>query len=157
MLSSLSLLRERIVMTTKQASPGVYGILRLQNRKLYIGSSENVERRIAEHQTQLRGNRHIQLPRLQHDWNEFGESAFAFIRFLCPPSQRYVYEQHLIETLQTLEHQQGYNKMYGGKWGVEASIRNTETKLVRSGRFRRLPDVEAESPMNPSYIATHIR
>ena len=157
MLLSLSLLRERNIMTTKQATPGVYGILCLHNRKLYIGSSENVERRIAEHQTQLRRNQHIQLPRLQHDWNEFGESAFAFIRFRCLSSQRDVYEQHLIETLQTLEHQQGYNKMLGCKWGVEASIRNTEEKLVRSGRFRRLQNIEAESPMTPSYIATQIR
>ncbi|MBU1691139.1 MAG: GIY-YIG nuclease family protein [Gammaproteobacteria bacterium] len=144
-------------MTTKHSSPGVYGILCLHNRKLYIGSSENVERRIAEHQTQLRGKRHIQLPRLQHDWNKFGESAFAFIQFRCLPFQRDAYEQHLIETLQTLEHQLGYNKMLGCKWGVEASIRNTEAKLVRSGRFRRLPHVEVESPMTPSYIATQIR
>lgn len=141
-------------MTVKHASPGVYGIQCLQNRKLYIGSSDNVERRIAEHRTQLRGNRHIQLPRLQYDWNEFGESSFAFVQFLCLPYERKLYEQHLIETMQTLEHQQGYNKMYGDKWGVEASIRNSEAKLVRSRKFQRLPNVAVESPMRPSYIAT---
>lgn len=37
----------------KKLTPGVYGVLRLCNRKSYIGSSENVERRIAEHRAQL--------------------------------------------------------------------------------------------------------
>lgn len=44
--------------------------------------------------------------------------------------------------------------MVGGKWGIEARIRNTETKLVRYGQFKRLPGVPAESPMTKNYIDT---
>lgn len=135
-------------------TPGVYGILCLCNRKFYIGASDNIERRIAEHRSQLRGNRHAQLPRLQIDWNEFGEASFSFVRFSCPPDECARYEGYLIESLQTLEHEHGYNKMRGGVWGLEASIRNTEAKLIRARRFQRLPSVPAETPMSARYIAT---
>lgn len=138
----------------KQPTPGVYGILCLCNRKFYIGTSENIEKRIAEHRAQLRGNRHAQLPKLQHDWNEFGEASFSFVRFSCPSEECTWYEGYLIESLQTLEHEHGYNKMKGRNWGIEASIRNTEAKLIRARRFQRLPSVPAETPMSANYIAT---
>lgn len=143
-------------MAKAKGFPGVYGILCLQNRKWYIGSSENVPRRIAEHRNQLRRNDHYQLPRLQVDWNTYGEAAFTFVVFDHGSGLIWQHEYHLIEALKTLEHQQGYNKMLGGQWGIEARIRNTEAKLVRYGHFKRLPGIPAESPMTSAYIETMV-
>jgi group I intron endonuclease len=140
------------------AAPGVYGIFCLRNRKMYIGSSGNVIKRINEHRSQLRRGRHIQLPRMQNDWNRFGEGAFAFCQFICPPQQRKEdYEIYLIEAFETLEHQRGYNVMVGGECGIEASIRSTETKLKRSGKFYFLPGIHPHTPMLTIYINTFNR
>lgn len=134
---------------------GVYGILCLANRKYYIGSGQ-ANSRISSHLSKLRSNQHRDLPRLQDDWNLYGEDQFVVVRFSCPPDQIRQHEVFLITQLQTLEHQQGYNKMIGSKWGIEASIRDTEKKLIRSRMFRWLPHIEIapETPMNAIYIAT---
>ncbi len=145
-------------MTTRNSTPGVYGILCLHNRKFYIGSSGNVGKRLDEHRAQLRRNQHRQLPRLQNDWNKFGENGFALFPLPVPPKLRKEeYEHQLIDTLQTLEHQNGYNRMLGNRWGIEASIRNTEVKLKKSGKFRFLPGVDPEMPMLLIYIKTFKR
>jgi len=145
-------------MTTNHPISGVYGILCLHNRKFYIGSSGNVYKRMEGHRSQLRGNQHRQLPRLQKDWNRFGESGFTMFPLPVPPKLRMEeYERHLIETLHTLEHEQGYNRMVGNKWGIEASIRNTEVKFVKSGKFRFLPGIDPETPMLLIYIQTFKR
>src|ERR1035437_9152762 len=91
----------------KRVTPGAYGILCLQNRKFYIGSSGDIEIRIADHLAKLRTNRLTDLPRLQNDWNRFGESAFTIARFPCAPQHRKHLEQQLIASLQTLEYQRG--------------------------------------------------
>ncbi len=140
----------------REKKPGVYGILCLENQKWYIGSSEDVHRRIAEHRNQLRRNEHYQLPRLQADWNIYGQNAFSFVNFDHESKSIRQLENELIEQLETLEHQRGYNKMLGGQWGIEARIRNVEAKLVRYGHFKRLPSIPAESPMTESYITTMV-
>lgn len=145
-------------MTDRNAAPGVYGILCLHNRKFYIGSSGNVRQRLDAHRSQLRGNQHRQLPRLQKDWNKFGESGFAMFPLSVPPRfRKEEYERYLIETLHTLEHEQGYNRMIGDRWGIEASIRNTEIKFAKSGKFRFLAGVDPETPMLMIYIQTFKR
>lgn len=137
----------------KPSKLGVYGILCLANRKYYIGAGQ-ADSRISSHLSKLRANQHRDLPRLQADWNRYGENQFVIVRFPCPSDQIGQHEAFLIENLETLEHQQGYNKMVGGRWGIEARIRNTETKLVRYGQFKRLPGIPAETPMCPTYIDT---
>lgn len=144
-------------MKKETTSAGVYAVLCLVNRKFYIGSSSDVMRRIREHRAQLRRGDHFSLPRLQEDWNQYGEASFAFMQFVCPNEEIGQYENQLIAMLGTLEHQQGYNKMLGGRWGPEASIRDTENKLARSGLFARLPGVKAETPMSAIYIHTFKR
>lgn len=145
-------------MTTNNPISGVYGILCLHNRKFYIGSSGNVYKRMEEHRSQLRRNKYSQSPRLQKDWNRFGENGFAMFPMLITPKHHMKeYERHFIETLHTLEHEQGYNRMVGDKWGIEASIRNTEVKFVKSGKFRFLPGIDPETPMLLIYIQTFKR
>ncbi|WP_227815116.1 GIY-YIG nuclease family protein [Nitrogeniibacter aestuarii] len=140
-------------MSKKTENPGVYGLLCVPVMKYYIGASENPSIRINSHMSQLRADQHP-LRRLQRDWNKYGEAAFVVASFPCPAEQIWSHESFLIDAMKTLEHQRGYNKMKGKHWGDEARIRNTETKLVRSGKFVRLSGVPAETPMLPIYIDT---
>jgi len=62
-----------------------------------------------EHVALLNGNRHVKFPRLQHDWNEYGERSFGFLHTPCPSSHRESVQRALVETLQVLEQLEGYN------------------------------------------------
>lgn len=56
---------------------GIYKIENVVNNKIYIGRSKNIDRRIKQHKTELRqqkhGNRY-----LQNSWNKHGEGSFLF-------------------------------------------------------------------------------
>lgn len=49
--------------------PGVYIILNLDNKKVYIGSTRNIKRRLIEHEISLRGNKHNNTE-MQLDYNK---------------------------------------------------------------------------------------
>jgi len=38
---------------------GIYKITNLKNGKVYIGSSKNIKRRLIEHKSRLKNNKHI--------------------------------------------------------------------------------------------------
>jgi len=57
---------------------GIYMIENIINRKMYIGSSENITRRKNNHFSALRRNKHDN-PLLQRSWNKYGTEAFKFI------------------------------------------------------------------------------
>lgn len=146
---------------TKNAKPvsGVYAIRCLANGKIYVGSSADLNKRIGEHKARLRAGDHFHLPRLQQDWVAFGAGAFVFYEQPVKGSvaTRRRFERMLILAWDALEHLNGYNKMVGGRWGPEASIRNTEDKLVRYRKFCRLPSSEREKPMVRDYVSTFVR
>ena len=56
---------------------GIYVIICKINKKMYIGSSMNLDKRIKRHKSDLKGNRHDN-KYLQNDWNLFGEDCFEF-------------------------------------------------------------------------------
>jgi hypothetical protein len=145
----------------KKAAPvsGVYAIRCLVNGKIYVGSAADLVGRIGEHKAQLRRGDHFMLPRLQQDWCAYGEEAFVFYEqpVAGGKSERRRFERALILAWESLEHLKGYNKMVGDSWGPEASIRNTEDKLVHYRKFTRLPDCEREAPMAYGYVTTFAR
>lgn len=98
-------------MKKKPATPGVCGLICTKNREFFIDSSEDIETCLAEHVALLNGNQHVQFPRLQHDWDYYGERSFAFLRSPCPSSQRESLKKLLIATLQALEQLPGYNQI----------------------------------------------
>jgi len=49
--------------------PGVYIILNLDNKKVYIGSTRNIKRRLIEHEISLRGNKHNSIE-MQLEYNK---------------------------------------------------------------------------------------
>jgi len=61
--------------------PGVYMIMCLVNKKVYIGSSRDTHTRLMNHKSALRSNRHIIL-NLQNDYNLYGHDMFVFISSL---------------------------------------------------------------------------
>jgi group I intron endonuclease len=62
---------------------GIYKIVNTVNGKAYVGQSQNIKKRIAEHFRLLRANKHSN-QRLQHAFNKYGEEAFqAFTEVIC--------------------------------------------------------------------------
>lgn len=58
--------------------PGIYKILNRVTGDFYIGSSMNCYKRMYQHQTLLRNNKHHS-PHLQHSWNKYGHLEFEYI------------------------------------------------------------------------------
>lgn len=56
---------------------GIYGIICIQNNKIYIGSALNILRRINVHKGQLKQNKHYN-KKLQNAWNKYGNKTFYF-------------------------------------------------------------------------------
>lgn len=54
---------------------GIYCFYCIENKKLYIGSSECLKHRISQHKSMLRGNYHNN-NYLQNAWNKYGENSF---------------------------------------------------------------------------------
>ena len=56
---------------------GIYQIKNIENDKIYIGSSTNIECRWADHKKGLNGNYHKN-KHLQNSWDKYGKDAFEF-------------------------------------------------------------------------------
>lgn len=88
---------------------GIYQIRNDSSRKIYIGSSCNIGRRIARHQYKLRRgihpNRH-----LQNSWARHGEAVFAVSVLEEVPVQKLIErEQWHIDNSCCLDRRYGYN------------------------------------------------
>ncbi len=59
------------------ATSGIYRIVCLANKRIYIGSSGNLRKRWKGHFALLRGDKHSN-PSLQRAWNKYGEVSFIF-------------------------------------------------------------------------------
>ena len=56
---------------------GIYSIKNVKNNKVYIGSSNNIEKRIKDHFRNLKNNRHSN-QYLQNAYNKYGNESFIF-------------------------------------------------------------------------------
>jgi len=79
---------------------GIYQIKNIESDKIYIGSSNNVERRFREHKKCLRGNRHRNTY-LQNAWNKHGEDVFEFsvVYTVNAEEELYPHEQWCLDVL----------------------------------------------------------
>ena len=96
--------------------PGVYIILNLDNGKVYIGSARNMQKRLSEHEVNIRHNRHI-VKELQDDYNN-GNFFIAYpitavgtypSNYLLDENLRH-YEYQAIKTFKSTDPEKGYNK-----------------------------------------------
>jgi hypothetical protein len=63
---------------------GIYEIVHRRSGRTYIGSSDNIERRLKAHRSMLRRGIHDNI-RLQRTWNRDGAECFIFrVRERCP-------------------------------------------------------------------------
>lgn len=56
---------------------GIYSIKNVKNNKIYIGSSNNIEKRIKDHFRNLKNNKHSN-QYLQNAYNKYGNESFIF-------------------------------------------------------------------------------
>lgn len=59
------------------ATSGIYKIICIANKKIYVGSAINLRKRKRDHWYYLRQNKHHN-PILQNAWNKYGEQVFTF-------------------------------------------------------------------------------
>ena len=78
---------------------GIYAIQHEGSGKAYVGSSQDIPKRIAEHLQRLRNNQHHSAV-LQNHWNKYGADAFGVL-FLehCIPEELLNVEQIFIDCM----------------------------------------------------------
>lgn len=78
---------------------GIYAIYNKINGKLYIGSSSELTKRLRQHLSNLKANRHTN-KHLQRAYNKYGGENFEMqILAKVPENEILYYEQNLIDTL----------------------------------------------------------
>lgn len=89
---------------------GIYKITCYNNDKFYIGSSTNINRRLKEHVGLLRNNKHSN-PRLQKDWNKYGEKNFKYeiIETIHDTSKLLIKEKWWLDNTKCYERKIGFN------------------------------------------------
>lgn len=97
---------------------GIYCIMNKLNNKVYIGSSKNVGRRLREHKTLLRTNRHHSSP-LQYSWNHYGEAMFVFfVLEVCEEDKLIDREKFWVQEKGSLDRLFGYNIKVPGDFEI---------------------------------------
>jgi group I intron endonuclease len=116
--------------------PGIYRITCLPNRKVWIGASNQVQRRIRAQLLQLEQNKH-QRPELQKDWNRYGANSFrAEVVELCSLQRLWRREIFWIKKLRSAEKQLGYNIASGGQGSSAKRSPESRKKMSISAKQR---------------------
>ena len=94
------------------AISGIYKIENIKTHKCYIGSSNNVQRRLQTHKRELDAGSHNNLL-LQRDYKEFGASSFTFLIILkdIPEDMLLAYEKVMMYKYDSMVRFKGYNQM----------------------------------------------
>lgn len=88
---------------------GVYKIENSKNHKIYIGSSNSIKKRWAQHKRELRNQTHRN-SYLQNAWNAYGEECFKFsIIEKCDVDDLQEKEQFWIDYYKSFDREYGYN------------------------------------------------
>ena len=79
--------------------PGVYKFINIKNNKVYIGSSENIRRRMFKHLNLLNSNKHHSR-HFQNSWNKHGKDSFTFeVIEYCDIDDLLIREQYYLDTV----------------------------------------------------------
>jgi group I intron endonuclease len=89
---------------------GVYQILNIKNDKVYIGSSNNINRRLRDHVNKLLKNKHKNIY-LQHAFNKYGIDSFRINILEIVDDRKFLIEkeQSWIDVFNSSNPQHGYN------------------------------------------------
>jgi group I intron endonuclease len=111
---------------------GIYIIKNKANKKVYIGSAYNINRRISNHLNFLKKGKDN--PLLQKDWNEFGEENFIFEILSFEKKENLMgAEKIYIKKYRSNEKDFGYNLTSGGQ-GTTCYKRTKEQLEKMKGR-----------------------
>ena len=104
---------------------GVYKITTKHNSKIYIGSSENIEKRFTTHCSRLKRGVHHS-PYFQAVYNKYGLSnlEFSIIEILDSPEKKIEREQHW------MDYYKSYDRIYGYNVSKLASSNVTGEKII---------------------------
>jgi group I intron endonuclease len=92
---------------------GVYAIHCTTKNKWYVGSSNDVARRLNTHKRELANGSHNNL-KLQRDYTELGPSAFSFVILVkdVPEEMLLAYEKVMMYKYDSVVKYKGYNQMF---------------------------------------------
>jgi hypothetical protein len=121
--------------------------------KQYVGKTRNLDQRYSDHVSKLRAGRH-ENPDLQRDWDHYGEESFIWVDVLLRAGEIRpdLLEDLLIDTLRTLDPALGYNRRTSRGWGPHSRLRDLERKLIRSGKFKLIPGVKLDDPIQEGHL-----
>jgi group I intron endonuclease len=88
----------------------IYCFVNKLNNKIYIGSTINFEKRISNHLSLLKSNRHYNR-HLQAAWNKYGEDTFVIdiIEFISNQNNLIRREQYWLDYYKSYDPKYGYN------------------------------------------------
>ena len=108
---------------------GIYKITNIINNKMYIGSSENLERRRNEHFRELKANRHSNV-KLQHAYNKYGVDNFKFevLEYVADINCLLNTEQKWLDEFRVYDRGIGYNIAISASAPMKGRKHTKETK-----------------------------
>lgn len=111
---------------------GIYQIRNIENNKIYIGSSMDIEQRWSGHKSELKRNKHHSF-KLQEDWNKYGENKFVLEMLIE------VDDETTRDELSTIEQKyiDEYNPIENG---YNVALKATATKLKTHRVFGKRND-----------------
>lgn len=136
------------------ATAGVYEIRNTLNNKVYIGSSINISKRLAEHERKLHDKKHGSA-HLQAAWDKHGACNFAFKTLLvCDAKNVLFYEQILIDGCNATNPNHGYNKRIVAQ--SNAGIRHSEEtkRRVSASMVGRVVSAETRRKISIAKLGT---
>lgn len=118
---------------------GIYKITNLQNNKVYIGQSINIQERWKQHKSELNCHRH-QNDHLQKAWDIYGKDNFKF-EIICECSKDELDDKEIfyISEYNSINRDYGYNIQNGG--ASSPSAQETIEKLRGCGSDLSKDDV----------------
>lgn len=134
-------------------SAGVYMIRNILNGKSYIGSSDSLKRRLTNHLSHLKCNRHAN-HHLQSAYNKYGQKSFVFcILEQCEP----ILETVLMLEQKYLDLKPEYNnaQIAGSNLGYTHS-QETRNKMSQSRTGKPKPLVYEKNYKSPDYSIKNI-
>ncbi|MDX8367163.1 GIY-YIG nuclease family protein [Cytobacillus sp. IB215665] len=127
---------------------GVYQIKNVVDKKVYVGSTVDLYRRLKAHYNELKGNKHKN-GYLQNSWNKYGEINFIveILEIVEKEDSIISREQYWIDKTKCCDRDIGYNRRViaesnlGIKQTEEAIMKNSEAKKGMN-HPRRIVDID---------------